>query len=178
MRGVYLAAWPLFLGLVASEAASAGQYFASEPGEEVSDGLLVRLKDGARISGPKVPTRFLAAARWQALSVPNLHRVQVDPADHAAAGAALADDPAVEYVEPDRSRHVSLAAPNDPKYAEQWNLKAIHAKEAWQWFPGRYITSSLSLTRVRVAVLDTGADRSHPDFSNPGSASTDSRLGG
>ena len=130
------------------------------------------------MAGPRVPTRFPAASRWQALSVPNLHRVQVDPADHAAAGAALADDPAVEYVEPDRIRRVSLAAPNDPKYAEQWNLKAIHAKEAWQWFPGRYITSSLNLTRVRVAVLDTGADCSHPDFSNPGSASTDSRLGG
>ena len=168
----------LFLSLAVTEAARAGRHFAAGPGEEVSDGLIVRLREGARFGGAKVPARFAASSRWRALSLPNVYRVQVDAAEHFAAGEALAADPAVEFVEPDRIRHVTLATPNDPKYREQWNLPAIHALEAWQWFPGRYLTSSLNLDRVKVAVLDTGADCTHPDFANAGNSSTDAANGG
>ena len=172
------AAAALLLSLAVTEVARAGRHFAAGPGEEVSDGLIVRLRDGARFGGAKVPARFAASSRWRALSLPNVYRVQVDAADHFSAGEALAADPAVEFVEPDRIRHVNLITPSDPKYREQWNLPAIHALQAWQWFPGRYLTASLSLDRVRVAVLDTGADCSHPDFANAGNSSTDSANGG
>ena len=161
-----------------TSAAQAGRHLAARPGEEVSDGLLVRLREGAQLRGSKVPARFLSSSRWQTLGLPNFHRVQVDPSEHLSVGAALADDPAVDFVEPDRIRRISIATPNDPSYLQQWNLAAIHAKEAWQWFPGRYLTSSLNLERVRIAILDSGADCTHPDFANAGNTSTDTLQGG
>ena len=167
---------PLVLALASPS--WAGRYAAAEPGEEVSDGLIVHLRGDRPFRGAKVPARFLTDARWRAMRLPNQHRVRVDQADHQAAGAALAADPAVELVEPDRIRRPSLTPPNDPKFSEQWNLSMVKAREAWGWFPGRYLTASLNLDRVRVAVLDTGADCTHPDFANAGNSSPDSAFGG
>ncbi len=166
------------VALGAATTAMAGRHVTAEPGEEVSDGLIVHFRQGALFSGAKVPARFLGDSRWQAMRLPNRRRLQVDPAEHLTVGAALAADPAVELVEPDRVRHVALAAPDDPRYSEQWHMVTIRAQQAWQWFPGRYLTSSLSLNRVRVAVMDTGADCTHPDFANAGGSSTDSAAGG
>ncbi len=166
------------VALGAATTAMAGRHVTAEPGEEVSDGLIVHFRQGALFSGAKVPARFLGDSRWQAMRLPNRRRLQVDPADHLTVGAALAADPAVELVEPDRVRHVALAAPDDPRYSEQWHMAAIRAQQAWQWFPGRYLTSLLNLNRVRVAVIDTGVDCTHPDFANAGGTSTDTAAGG
>ena len=130
---------PLLLALAST--GWAGRYVAAEPGEEVSDGLIVHLRGDRPFRGAKVPARFLADSRWRAMRLSNQHRVRLDPPDHHTVGAALAADPAVELVEPDRIRRVSLGAPNDPKYSEQWNLTMVKAREAWGWFPGRYLTS-------------------------------------
>jgi subtilisin family serine protease len=43
------------------------------------------------------------------------------------------------------------------EYALQWNLKAIHAKSAWD-------AGLLGSRGVAVAVLDTGVDTNHPDI--------------
>ena len=161
-----------------AELAYAGRHLVAQPGEEVSGALIVKMRAGVRMSGAKVPARFLRASRWGGLSLPGYHRVQIDVSDHLAAGAALADDPAVEFVEPDRIRRGSIALPNDSNFGQQWNLTKVRALQAWQWFPGRYSTSSTNLDRVRVAVLDSGADCTHPDFANTGNASTDSASGG
>jgi thermitase len=172
-----VAALPLLvIGL--GETAWAGRHVTAEPGEEVSDGLIVHLRQGARLAGAKVPARYMSNTRWRPLRLSWQQRVQVDPADQLSVGAALAEDPAVELVEPDRIRRVALVAPNDPRFAEQWNLTRIRARQAWQWFPGQYNTSTLNLTRARVAVLDTGADCTHPDFANAGGTSSDSAQGG
>ena len=45
--------------------------------------------------------------------------------------------------------------PNDRLFAFQWGLRSIHAPQAWRWSTGK---------RVRVAVLDTGIDGTHPDL--------------
>lgn len=176
MRIRFAVAALLVLG--AANTARAGRHVTAEPGEEVSDGLIVHLRAGAQFSGAKVPARFLGDSRWLVMRLPNRRRLQVDPADHLTAGAALAADPTVELVEPDRIRHVAIAAPDDPRYSEQWHLATIRAQQAWQWFPGRYPASSLNLNRVRVAVIDTGADCTHPDFANAGGTSTDTAAGG
>ena len=166
------------LASLAVGTAWAGRHVVAGPGEEVADGLIVRMRAGARFTGSKVPQRFMSSSRWRALDVPNFHRVQVDPADQLAVGAALAADPGVDLVEPDRIRHIDISAPNDPRYAEQWSLTAIPAQQAWQWFPGRYVDSTLNPDRVRVAVLDTGVDCTHPDFANSGNSSTNVVNGG
>lgn len=156
----------------------AGRYLPALPGEEVADGLIVRLRDGGQLRGAKVPSRYMASSRWRAMQMANFHVVQVDPSEHRAVGEALASDPAVDFVEPDRIRKLHIAAPNDPRYAEQWNLAMIRAREAWQWMPGRYLSSTSNLQRVRVAILDSGADCTHPDFANAGNSSTSHLNGG
>lgn len=82
-----------------------------------------------------------------------------------------------EYVEPDHVYSLFQAAVNDPFFLDQsppsiyrttgtnvwnptydylWNLKNIHAPEAWN-----YSTGSQA---IKVAVLDTGIDYTHPEL--------------
>ena len=89
---------------------------------------------------------------------------------------ALAADPSVEYVSrvpvrylamPVRSREtdkpsaggdaVALGAP--PQATSLWNLKKIN------WQQARSSANFRDATNIRVAVLDTGIDRNHPDLS-------------
>ena len=50
------------------------------------------------------------------------------------------------------------APPTDAaEYGRQWNLKAIHAEEAWA-------AGKLGSPGVSVAILDTGIDTQHPDL--------------
>src|SRR5207248_9052635 len=85
----------------------------------------------------------------------------------------------VDYVEPNRIRHSMLAAPADPSYSLQWALQTMRAVQAWGVMPNRYFTAgTVPSSRIRVAVLDTGADCTHPDFMNAGGTSTNSALGG
>jgi len=62
-------------------------------------------------------------------------------------------------------RPVFAAIPNDPFYAKAWYLDAIGMPSAWDFAKGS--------PTVRVAVIDSGVDISHPDLSgriwtNPG----------
>src|SRR5439155_14128472 len=81
---------------------------------------------------------------------------------HAADAAAYAErhkaqDPAIEYAEPDRILHV-LMTPNDSQYTSQWDLYdatgGIKAPQAWDLSTGSGVT---------VAVIDTGY-RPHADL--------------
>ncbi len=73
----------------------------------------------------------------------------------ASAVAAISRDPRVQYAVPDLAVNVA-ATPNDPSYPSQWALPAIGAPAAWD-----RTTGSASVT---VAVIDTGADLTHPDL--------------
>jgi subtilisin family serine protease len=65
--------------------------------------------------------------------------------------------PGVTYVEwlGTRRRRVSFT-PNDPLAPRQWYINQDHAFDAWPDPP--------ALTPVRVAVIDSGIDASHPEF--------------
>ncbi len=73
--------------------------------------------------------------------------------------AALADAGSlegVEYVEPDARTRTLAFAPNDPLLPFQWYLPAIHAFDAWTALP--------AMPPVRVAIVDSGIDGTHPEF--------------
>jgi thermitase len=70
--------------------------------------------------------------------------------------ASLRADPRVLYAEPNQRRHATLI-PNDTRYAEQWAPAKINAPAAWDISTGS--------TAVTIAVIDSGVDTTHPDFS-------------
>jgi serine protease len=75
--------------------------------------------------------------------------VAIDPsADPEAAARLYAARGDVEFAQPDYRAHYDFR-PNDPLFANQWNLSALRMEQAWDVNPGA--TSS-----VIVAVLDGG----------------------
>ena len=87
-----------------------------------------------------------------------LDALVVSVEDRGAALAALEGLPGVDYVEPiTPSRSLSFV-PNDPLAPSQWYLDSIQAFAFWDAYP--------VLEPVRVAVIDSGIDASHPEFAN------------
>jgi hypothetical protein len=148
----------------------------------VPDELVVRLKPGASLNqvSPFLPVQLTPLRQLARLPVIT---VRVDPALRSSVSAMLAANPLVEYVEPHYIRTVSVAAPSDTSYSSQWALAKVQALSAWTLLPAFYPQAGEFGSRVRVAVLDTGADCTHPDFANPGAPlgggnPTDSAQGG
>jgi subtilisin family serine protease len=57
----------------------------------------------------------------------------------------------------------------------------VQAQQAWLLIPDQYLTSALAgngTGRIKVAILDTGIDCTHPDFANSGGSSDDAAQGG
>lgn len=85
----------------------------------------------------------------------NLNVILKDGVDTLQAAAELRKQPEVERVslvmlyQPD-------ALPNDPSYGAQWGMNRIGVPDGDWDVPGR--------GRIRVAIVDTGIDRQHPDL--------------
>ena len=68
----------------------------------------------------------------------------------------LAADPRVETVQPNQTfASLASAAHGDPYASLQYGVKAVGADQAHRWSTGKGVT---------VAVVDTGADKNHPDL--------------
>lgn len=145
--------------------------------EMVADHLLVTMRDA---NGLRMLAGALPAGTSIRRAIRGSHAVLIRipanaPGDLPRARAALAAIPGVAAAEPDWIVHLELT-PNDPSYAQQWALNNtgqiggtadadIDAPEAWE-----YATGSRS---VKVGVIDTGIDLTHPDlqanlWTNPG----------
>ncbi|MCC7354480.1 MAG: S8 family serine peptidase [Anaerolineae bacterium] len=110
--------------------------------------LLVGLREESRLEGWNLtPVRHLPALLAVQMAVPR--------GQEAAWMARLARDPRVAYVEPD---YVAFAvgAPDDPLWPQQWGPQRIGADAAWGVAVGGAETV--------VALLDSGADLTHPDL--------------
>src|SRR5579884_1482953 len=168
----------LFLALASAAAALAGNQFFAGPGEAVAPNeYLVKVRPG--FSGLQVVLSHIPGAQVQALHALNLQHITVPASIPPGLIAALASDQLVDFVEPNRLRHTTVAPPNDASYASQWDLPVIQALQAWSVMPAQYLNSATAgAGRIKVAVLDTGVDCTHPDFINAGGTSTDSAHGG
>jgi len=82
-------------------------------------------------------------------------RVAVAPGQEQAEIARLSVLPWVRYAEPNYLAHAA-GYPTDPYIGDQWNMRRVGAPAAWD-----LKFDSVSLV---VAVIDSGVDRTHPEF--------------
>lgn len=133
------------------------------PGSYKPDELLVKFAPGA--DPPSLARAFGFHLHHQTLL--GVWVVKVPPQALDAMLAALSHNPQVEYVEPNGIATIDLD-PNDPYdnttcynssksgCVSQWAWGKIQAYAAWDLTTGS--------SAVRVAVVDTGIDNSHPDL--------------
>jgi subtilisin family serine protease len=177
-----LAATAVLSLLACSGSLWAGREYTAGPGEQVvPNQLLVKFKSGTPAAG--VVAAFIQNAQITALNLKDYYVIRVPGGLPPGLTTSLAAHALVEIVEPDRVRRAILSSPNDPNYTNttngQWGLFTTQALQTWNLMGLQYLTSATAGTsRVKVAVLDTGADCTHPDFKNTGGSSTDSALGG
>jgi subtilisin family serine protease len=150
----------LALVLAALVAATLAQAASAEPGR-IAVGLL-----------PEAPVEETAALVESVAgvsvdrSLEPIGALVVEVPDVGAVQAALAALPGVAYVEPLTAERRLLFEPNDPlaqggptRPAAQWYLSAVHAFDFWQ-------SAMPALPPVKVAVIDSGIDGTHPEFAN------------
>ena len=99
----------------------------------------------------------------RAEALDGLHALSVE-----AAPAQVRAVPGVTWVEREVVRRLAFN-PTDPLATRQWYSVATHAYDAWEMLP--------PLAPVRVAVIDSGIDLSHPDLV-PRIAAAKSFVGG
>ncbi len=112
-----------------------------------------------------------SVAGWQSLATTGVRRgeaiaervalLKAEPERVQAVRTALLEDPTVLAVEPDFEMQFS-ATPNDPSYDLQWSHQQANAEPAWNRFTGKGPGDTAPL----IAVLDSGADATHPDLQN------------
>ncbi|MCU1374178.1 MAG: N-acetylmuramoyl-L-alanine amidase [Actinomycetia bacterium] len=84
-----------------------------------------------------------------------VEHVEVAPGQEAVHAAELSAEAGVVAVEPDYVRH-ALQVPNDPSFPEQWAHTLTNAPAAWDLTTGD--------PSVKVAIIDSGVDGTHPDL--------------
>ena len=76
--------------------------------------------------------------------------------DSVTAAQVLNGSGTVDYAEPD-GYVFGDAVPNDPRWTNQWGPRKINAPAAWDYTRGK--------AGVRISILDTGVEATHPDIS-------------
>ena len=101
------------------------------------------------------------------LSLPGVRVAAVDDGvARARALARLNADPAVKWAEPNHV-YTTMTVPDDPSFPAQWSLPTIGAPSGWNVTTG-------GAPGVRIAIIDSGVDLTHPDLTpnlmgaNPG----------
>src|SRR3954454_23404291 len=150
------------LGIVAGIPAWGGREFPTGKGETVvPNEFIVQLApnvDAGVFLSQNVPNGLL-----KNLNKFNLHLLKLPGGASARFGADMAAQPGVLYIEANRIRETNIT-PDDTSFASQWALQTIQAAKAWTMMPGRFLTSGTAgTTRIKVAILDTGIDCTHPD---------------
>lgn len=117
--------------------------------------LLVKFKEGTPQAVMDAVLAQAGVTSERAIGRVGARALRVEGGRREAALAALMASPAVEYAERNVIVQV-LAAPNDPKWSSQWGPRTIGAPSAWETTRGS--------PGIVIAVLDTGAELTHPDL--------------
>jgi len=106
------------------------------------------------------PTRYIQTYKGETIEVPqlfNIYRIKYDSkADAKELAELLAEDPTVDFAEPNYFVYTMNTTPNDPLYSSQWHLGAVNTPAAWDSVTG-------DTTQI-IGIIDTGVDWDHPDL--------------
>ena len=128
---------------------------AAAPAAGEGGRIAVGLADGASAEGVAALVE-VATGGVVDRSLAPLDAVVVAVEDEQAALARLAGVPGIAYLEPIEASRSLAFLPSDPLLYLQWYLGAIRAFEFWELRP--------ELSAVKVAVIDSGIDATHPEF--------------
>ena len=129
---------------------------AAEPVEFAAGEILLKFKEGvAEAEQHRILDKYsLKEVKYN--STIETHLVLTKEDDVTSKVSLLNQEPAIEYAQPNYVKKRN-SAPNDPYYSSQWYLPHIGMLDAWSQFTGSTI--------VRVAVIDTGVNKSLVDLS-------------
>ncbi|MCC3302096.1 S8 family serine peptidase [Arthrobacter sp. zg-Y895] len=135
---------------------------SSDVPDQTSNRFIVKFRDKAGISSTNRAETYDEAAAEVGGAATELFETatgasvialdqELTASESTAVVAALADNPEVEYVEPDVLLTAASVDPNDPYYPDQWDL--------WEPLAGANVAAAWEATRGEgqiVAVVDTG----------------------
>jgi thermitase len=80
------------------------------------------------------------------------------------AAAALEADPLIVGAEPNGAASASGLVTDDPRFADQYGIRAMEADVAWAITRGRVFPERADPYDFIIGVVDTGVDYNHPDL--------------
>lgn len=127
--------------------------------DHVTGRLLAQPRLGANSADVSVALAKAGARLEKTIGRINVHVLKVPEPALDQVSAALMKTGMFTFVEPDHLlRGSSTVSPNDPSFPSQWHLTAIQTPDAWGVTQGS--------SSVIVAVIDSGADWTHPDLAS------------
>ncbi len=132
---------------VSSEAKSAGASDASAAGNSTTDGWILKAREGCldQVLQGLQELESLGLTKVKQSGDTILVKAQTDLPDFTELAGNL---PGLDWMEPN-SRVSAAAVPDDPNFADQWNLAKLRMPEAWD-------TVNAGDSSVVVAVVDSG----------------------
>lgn len=135
------------------------------PSTTGTQSLIVKLVPGLSQDEQAAVIAEDGGSQTSVIAALRLHVVSVDAADAERVLLNYQSDPRVESVEISQTRKVE-AVPSDESYGAQWALPQI----GWDLVYG--VVAPIAIDPIKVAVLDTGVDASHPDLAGNVSGGT------
>lgn len=143
------------------------------------NGYIVKLKKGSNFLSQKSVSRFGSVTKVADTTFGTFARLETNKGLTDKAFSALANSPEIEYIEPNYIISLNkvkegeeTTAPKDPSFKKQWGMKNdgkngrifssgvagedINVLRAWSVTKGS--------KNVKIAVIDTGVDYTHPDL--------------
>lgn len=164
--------------LVSSLAVSTSFLSLSVAHATPSNGYIVKLKSGSNLLSQKSFSQFAKATKVANTSFGVFARLEMNKGLSDKSFAQLANNPEIEYIEPNyiitlnKAKFSENAAPTDASFKKQWGInndgkngaiftsgvagEDINALKAWGLTKGS--------KTIKIAVIDTGVDYTHPDL--------------
>ncbi len=144
----------LSAAMAAAIATLAVPAFAAQTEEFAKGRVLVEPRAGLTVADFAKLLKANGAGKARKLGQSNIHVIEVSQGSEKAVVNKLKHNPHFKFAELDQ-RVLLAATSNDPYLGSEWHINKIGAPAAWDSTAGAGIT---------IAILDSGADASHPDL--------------